>query len=212
MVLLVNQLLYELPEDREAVAEIVRAIPSGWRWVDGYLSAPRELYRSGKVAGNTRLVISRFYLIKPTIIGADDVPYEDEKSLRKTEQGLLIPRIADVILRGKLCSSVSFDEAGFKPGEISIDAVKELAGEFIRRGYKGRLHTYSGYQNNNKYDNPETFSFTHARTGGGTIVHPRPLPPHISLEWDPRHGGKREHLESIIAELERIRVRQLWVQ
>jgi len=206
-----QKLLYELPQDREVVAEIAKAIPSDWCWVDGCLSAPRALYESGQVAQNTRLSISRYHSITPTIVGVDDVPYEDEHYLRKRKQGI-ISQINEVVLKAKFFSSVSFDGAAFETRDSSIDTVRELAAEFIKRGYKGWINAYSGHNRNNKYDNPERFSFTHAHTRGGTITDPTPLPPHISLQWEPKYGGNRENLDEIIAKLEKLGLRPFEVQ
>lgn len=188
-----NKLLYELPTDNRKVAVIVDAIPSDWCWIDGFLGAPRLLYEQRRVAHNTGLLISRFYSIKPTIIGVDDVPFEDIYTLRERNQGLIVPQINDIVLRGKLHSSVRFDEAGFQTPQLPLSAVKELAREFILLGYKGWMSAYSAYKNNHKFDNPERVSFTHSHTPGGTITNPSPLPPHISLKWDEKFGGIREN-------------------
>lgn len=200
-----SRLCYELPQDREAVAEIVRAIPSNWCWIDGQLSATRELYQRGQIAENTRLFISRFYSIKPTIIGSDDVPYEDDGSARIRKEGIILPKISDIILRKKLFSSVSFNESAFESNGVPMDLVKELAEGFIQMGYKGWIDAFSGYENNHKYDNPERFSLTYASERCGSVL----LPPNISLCWNPKFGGKKENLDGIIIQLEKLRLKQI---
>ncbi len=194
-----------MPQDREAVAEIINSIPPNWCWIDGNLSATRELYHSGQVAENTQLFISRFYSIKPTIIGSDNVPYEDGYSMRERKEGVILPKISDIILRKKLFSSVSFDEAAFESRQISIDLVKELAEGFILLGYKGWIDAFSGYKDNSKYANPERFCLTHAPKKCGTGV----LPPNISLFWNSKFGGKRENLDRIVIRLEKLRLKQI---
>ena len=72
-----SKIVYELPEDNKKVSDIVGVIPADWCWIDGRLTAPKQLYRELRVAKNTRLKISRFYSIKPSIIGSDDVAFED---------------------------------------------------------------------------------------------------------------------------------------
>ncbi|MEK6938714.1 MAG: hypothetical protein AABX04_06740 [Nanoarchaeota archaeon] len=203
-----NELFYELPQDCEAVAEIVKSIPSTWCWVNGFLAATREMYESGQIAENTRLFISRFYSIKPTIIGVDDVPYENLNTLRDRKQGF-VPQISDVVLKGKLVSSVGFDEAGFENEIFSMNRVKELAAEFIQRGYKGWISAYSGYENNHANDNPEKFSLTHSSGKKGFETDSSILPPHVSLQWDPRYGGKRENLDGMVTRLEELGLRSL---
>lgn len=205
-----GRLCYELPTDPDTVAYIVRAIPSGWKWIDGGLIAPRKLYEQGQIAENTRLSLSRFYSIHPTIIGAHDVPYEDQHALQRSK--MIVPKIDDVTLRRKFFSSVFFHEAGFETKEVTMDTLKELIEGLLRLGYKGSIHAFSGYRNNHKYDNPERFSFTHASTKGGTFINPSPLPPHLSLAWHEEHDGKREHLDDLVHTIERVGLQELHPQ
>jgi hypothetical protein len=200
-----EKLIYELPEDK--VAKIINSIPSNWRWVDGFLIAPKKLYEEGKIAENTRLKISRFYSIKPTIIGYNDAPFEEEA---ERKEGLIAPKLTDILLKGKLFSSIHFDEAGFETAEYNIDTVKELAIGFIQKGYKGWIRGYSGYRNNNKYDNPEKLCISNSHTEE-SFDNPA-MPPHIELEWDKEYGGKRENLSKIINTIEKFGLKELQLQ
>jgi len=207
---MLERIYYELPRKKEGVVEVVKAIPSGWSWIDGYLSAPRELYEQNQIAPNTKLVISRFNSIRPTIRGADDVPYEDSRVRRETKKDLN-PSIIDIAIRRKLFSSVSFDEAAFQDDPMRMSALKKLIEGFIGLGYKGWIGAYSDHQNNNKYDNPETLSFQHFGQGS-SFMNPVELPPHICLTWKEKHGGKRENLDEIIRVLEKLELKKFQPQ
>lgn len=200
-------LIYELPEEKEKVAEIVDSIPSKWCWIDGGLTAPRSLYESGRIAKNTRLFLGRFYSIKPTLIGAHDVPY-GEKFMGDKDK-TVTPAIRDIVLEGKLVSSVRFDTAGFETHAdgITVETVRELAAGFIRLGYKGCIQAYSGYDDNNRCDNPESFSLTHYTTIRSMFD--REEPPHVRLDWDPKFCGKRENLEGMISVFSKMGLKEL---
>ena len=203
-----EKIIYELPEDNiEKITKCINAIPSDWNWVDGFLIAPKKLYEQGKIAENTRLNIGRFYSIKPTIIGYNDAPFGKEEARTK---GLIAPKLTDIILKGKLYSSVHFDEAAFETSEYNMDTVKELAIGFIEKGYKGRIEAYSGYRNNNKYDNPETLGISTSYTEKS--FHSLAMPAHIELEWDKEHGGKKENLSKIIKTIEELGLKELKLQ
>ena len=203
-----EKLIYELPEDNiEKIAKCINAIPSNWSWVDGCLTAPKKLYEQGKIAENTRLNISRFYSIKPTIIGYNDAPF-GEKAARK--EGLIAPKLIDIILKGKLYSSIDFYEAAFETSECNMDTVKELAIGFIEKGYNGVILAYSGYNDNNKYDNPERFGISTSHTEES--FHSPAMPAHIKLTWDKEHGGKKENLKEIIKTIEKLGLKELKLQ
>jgi len=198
------KLSYEVPEKREDWAEVAESIPSNWCWVNGFLTAPKKLYEEKRIAENTRLVIEEFSK-SPFIKGADDVPYEDINIHRREREHLFFPRVVDVILRGKLCSSISFTHVGYERDRDNIEMVKELSSGLIKEGFMGYMKAYSGYEDNKEFHNPETFSFGVAYLGGNT-------PRYINLEWDERYGGRRENLNEIIERLERLRLKELQSQ
>ncbi|MBI4451646.1 hypothetical protein HY642_06750 [Candidatus Woesearchaeota archaeon] len=175
------ELIYQLPDEKVKVAEIVSLIPEAWSWIDGKLLATRELYEQDAVAMNTQLFLSRSYLIKPTIRGSLDAPYEEQQSFTET---FIEPRIIDVLLRGKLFSSIDFDTAGFEKS-LPMHTVREIAREFILKGYKGQIGAYSGHQNNNQYDNPERLHISHYERK-------------ITLQWKREFLGSRKNLDDII--------------
>lgn len=192
-----HELIYELPKEKDKLIEIIDSIPSNWSWIDGFLSAPKELYKKDKIAKNTRLYISRWYSINPTILGADDVPFEKEYGLRKKEE-FVIPNLFEVLCERKLFSSVSFNEAGFETSQKFIKY-------FIGLEYRGWISADRGYRDNNKYHNPERFSFSHLPKR----VFGEELPLHISLEWDKEYGGKKENLLQIIKKILSLNLKEI---
>jgi len=189
------QIIYELPQEREKVVEIVKCIPSTSTWIDGYLIAPRDLYQRCQIAENTQLLISKppYQPNELTIIGADNVPYEDEH--RDREKKEVYTNINDIVIKQKLFSSIKFQEAAYKTGkclpELTMDAVKELIQHFIIKGYSGWITA------TDLYDNPDRFAIKHAdRT--------------IELMWgiDP-HSPKRENLD-IIVNFEKLGINRLY--
>lgn len=201
-----NEIIYELPEEKGGLIEIIDSIPSNWSWIDGGLTPTKQLYGIDKIAKNTRLRISRWYSIKPTIIGVDNVPFEEERGLRERKE-FVIPDLFGALCEGKLFSSVHFDEAGFETPEISIGIVKKFVRYFLELGYKGWISAYSGYRNNHKYDNPERFHFSHYHQG--TSVFGPELPPHISLEWEEEYSGKKENLSQIIKKISSLNLKEI---
>lgn len=207
---MLEKIYYEMPRKKEDVVAVVKAIPSGWSWVDGYLIAPRELYDQGQIALNTRLVISRFGSTRPTIVGKDDVPYEDSLNRRELKKDIN-PRIIDIAVKRKLFSGVSFAEAAFQDRPMQMAYLKELIEGFIGLGYKGWISAYSDHKNNSKYDNPETLSMQHFGDKA-CFLNPVDLPPHICLTWEEKHGGKRGNLDEIISTLEKLGLRKFQPQ
>ncbi|MEK6841034.1 MAG: hypothetical protein AABX45_00370 [Nanoarchaeota archaeon] len=196
-----------MPEDIIDQIRVIETIPSNWAGIYGSLNAPTELYKKGRVAENTRLHISQFYDIHKTIIGADDVPYEDARQIRKKKEGCIKPNINDILLRGKLFSSIVLDNAAFKTEDITIEDLKEILVQYIGRGYKGSLIVCSGFYNNNEFDNPERFYFDHFQSK--SFFHKEIIPPHVVLEWNEGYGGKKEDLETMIKSFEKIGLREL---
>lgn len=182
---------YYLPE-KEILAELIGIIPATWCWIDGILTAGRELYEKNMIARNTRLCLSRFHDINPTIIPVYDVPFEDKNDKKEKPK---TPNFPEIFLKGKLVSSVSFDEAGFESYALPFYTARDLASEFIRLGYKGWLYAYSGYRDNNKFDNPERFEISH-KDGK------------IKLQWDESNDGKRENLDVFTKKLEELKIRE----
>jgi hypothetical protein len=189
-------LLFELPSEPQHVAEIVDTVPSNWNWFDGYLTAPRILYEKDQIARDTVLALSRFYCIKPTIQGQEAYPFENEKSLEGRRAEYRLPGILDIV-KGKQFAIVNFDEAGFETSSyIPFESVREIASHFIRLGYKGWLSVYSGYRENSKTAIPEKLDLSHRQEK-------------IKLSWDEEYDGKKENLESLLAKLKQLGVKEI---
>jgi hypothetical protein len=184
-----REVIYKLPRERDKVAEIVKAIPSGWRisgcWrISGRLYAPRELYEKNQIAGNTRLTISRYG--NASVAHELDLPYEDEIEnkdifFRMENEKNRVPRVDDVIFGRKSVSSFCFD---LVEEEMISDIVKELAQGLIKMGYKGWISARNFIGN----------SLTEYREGL-TLSHYFNT---ISLEWNELYDGKKENLDEIL--------------
>jgi hypothetical protein len=185
------KIIYELPQEKEKVAEVIACIPSNWKWVDGYLSAPRD--GSCQISENTQLLISRFYLSTPTIVGRRSPSYKDWPLYRDWERESklgLIPKLGEIFIEKKLFSSIRFDEAAFEAPpfeekQITMDDIRSLAQYFIKEGYMGWINAYSGHKNNYKYNNPERFALSHSDWL-------------IKLEYCERYSGSKKNLEGIM--------------
>ena len=153
-----------LPRDCKKVVEAIDLVPFSWTYVNGYLTAPYSLHESGLVVPNVRLLVSS----KPfrvSNVEANDPPYEsfiDHEQIGKVKiEKPFSARVNEVILYGKLQSSLFFDKVSVSGKEVIIDDLKELAKNFIEKGYKGRLSFHST-------DNPdpskvEVIRFSHCR-------------------------------------------------
>ena len=189
-------LTYKLPEDKETVARVVELIPPNWSTFSGVLRAPLAFYEKDKVAKDTQLVISRFYSVHPTIVGwKNDLPYEHwtlEKIVHTPKQ--CEPRLVDVLVRGKMFSSVLFDSPGYDE-DVKLDVAKEIAAGFVRRGYKGSLY---GVRRQNDYESSQAEDMM--------INHPSSR---ITLEWNEGNGGSRANFAAIEKSLRELEVEKL---
>ena len=197
-----QKLLFEMPVEPIQLAQLVREIPNDFSWVDGYLLAPRKLYEQDLIARNTRFVISR-YSTQPLIKGRRDVSFEESMVAQK-EQIIQnsSPNLLDVFLYGGLVSSVEFDEAGFQSHLQPISEIKKLIEHFYMKDYRGEITLFRGYDDEDKYANRERVSFNH-RPSKKTFITQK-LPPHISVEWNPKEGGKIATLSGLIKGIERL--------
>jgi len=181
----IKTITYELPQEKEKVAQIVGMILSNCTWIDGLLTAPRDLYRMGEIAKNTQLLIdhSLYRARGIAIVGSDDVPYESERKDRERFQ--VHPNLTDIFTKQKLFSSVKFQHAAANnTPEISINTVKELAQHYISKGYMGVISAVDDY------GNPEMLRINH---------HDKTILVRSPKDYDP----ERDNLEGIVTNLER---------
>ncbi|MEK6556322.1 MAG: hypothetical protein AABZ31_13830 [Bdellovibrionota bacterium] len=176
---MVYKLIYDLPRHPDHLIEIIKTLPKNWDCLDGFLLAPFPLYNQGKIAERTRLVIGVEWNSRATIIGADDVPFEQESVQREPEDDLYEPNILEVLQNKKGFSSIHFDRAGLTPQKFP--EVCTLAISFLEQGYKGELVAYRNYEKINDQETicSERFSFSHITRS-------------LELAYDPEHAG-REH-------------------
>lgn len=197
-----GRLIYELPLDKKVVAGVIDAIPSNWCWIDGVLESPRELREQGKIAESSILYIERFHSIKPTIRGVTNFDISPGAEGRYTP-----PNLVDIFANGKYPLRIIFEQAGFQSSpEITIDSAKNIAREFILLGYSGFISVKRAYRHNSPSCTPKTFSIWQEGKQEGRNKN---LPPSVELEWDEEGGGKREHLESIVKQLDNLGLKEL---
>ena len=191
-----------MPAEPIQLAQLVRAIPDDFSWIDGYLLAPKKLYDQDLIARNTRLTIRRF-ADAPLIRGVGAIPFEESLLPRAEQKIERVPAdLLAVFLYGGLVSSVGFDEAGFQGRPQPFKDIKRLIEHFYMKSYKGELELFRGYEDDDKYANSERVSFSH-RPSKKTFL-TQELPPHISLEWNTKSGGKMSRLSELIKGIERL--------
>jgi hypothetical protein len=180
---------FTLPDSSEVLAELVRAIPSTWSWVDGRLDPPQTLVDSGKVARRAGFRISRFS-INQIIIGL----WNQEE--RRTEP----PDLEEILITGKLPTFINFDEAGFETRNPDLDFAKRLAAHHLLLGYRGWLDFSAGCYYNSKHQNPASLRLNFLREN----PHQDTVNWQGEAEWNERYGGKAERLEPILAACRRL--------
>jgi len=183
--------LFEIPDKSEVMAQIIEAVPSDWSWVDGYLSAPDQLIRQGKVASNSGFALQRFHSIEPTIVGR-----ESEKRIN--------PNFYSLIVERKLPEFIIFDEAAFETSYdgLSMEVIKSIAVAYVRYNYRGWLCFYSGYRYDDKYDNSARCSIELGRWSPSLFK--------IGVEWDRRSGGE-EDVQPILSVCKGLNLQELKV-
>lgn len=187
-----GELFFKIPDDQEVMVKLVEAVPANWSWVDGALDAPKNLVASGQVEENTGFVLRRFHSIQPTIIGSYD--------RNKGEWGN--PDLFAIMVERKLPGFISFNEAGYNSCIVTLELAKRIAVGFLRQGYCGGLHFYSGCCDNNKYDNPARCSLIFEPWDGVKEMcreEAGPQPARVKLEWDSQYYGKEEDIAPIVA-------------
>ncbi|MEK6856379.1 MAG: hypothetical protein AABX49_00030 [Nanoarchaeota archaeon] len=197
---MVSRLYYELPKEKESVVEIIDSIPSDWSWMDGVLKHPEELMRQGKIAEDTILYVSRWHSIKPTIRGRT-IPGKAYGEGNKYVE----PKLIDIFLNEKFVSDVVFEEAGFGSSSgITLDTAKEIAKRFVLLGYTGFITSPRKDYDNCPSWNPERLSIW--QEGNREY---KDFPPFVELKWDEKYGGRRERLNDIVENCERLGLKQL---
>lgn len=183
-------LYFKLPDESNARAQIVEAIPDSWAWMDGMLTAPQALVEGGQVAVGCGFAVRRFHASQPTLIG----PYSTERC------GHLVPDLAAMMLEQKPPEFVVFDEAGFT-SQITLTTAIRIAAGFIRKGYGNRhLRFYRDCRDNIKSNNSASCDIAFSPVDHGTFGEEQGLQPaRIRLQWTPKYGGKPEHVEPIAA-------------
>ncbi len=195
-----NKLYYELPKEKESVAEIICSIPSNWYWINGVLKHPEELMIQGKIAKNTLLYVSRWHRIKPTVRGRT-IP----RNSYKEKDRYVAPNLMDIFLNRKLVSDVIFEEAGFNSGsDITLEIAKKIAEGFVLLGYTGFIKSDSRDYDNCPSRNPESISVWQEGKRGY-----EDFSSFVELEWNEKYGGKRKHLDSIVESCERLGLKKL---
>ncbi len=157
-----------------------------WCWLDGLLIAPKSFYELGNVALRTRIVLGRFSGV--TIEGAFDYPYPKKIPSQKS-QAKIVPDIYSLFIKNNSPSSILFDEAGFENSPTSLGIVNHIAAGFVEKGYGGYLNLFSGYKNNDPFDNPETMKLLL----GTSLV--------LKLTWNESLGGKKTNFDFIFHHL-----------
>lgn len=181
--------LFALPDSSEVLAELVRAIPSNWSWVDGRLDPPQALVESGKVARRAGFRISRFS-INQIIIGLWN------QAERRTDP----PDLEEILISGKLPTFINFDEAGFETSYPNLEFAKRFAAHHLLIGYRGWLDFSAGCYDNTKHENPASCRLNFLRDK----PHQDTVNWQGEAEWDARYGGKPERLEPILAACRRL--------
>jgi hypothetical protein len=186
-----GKLLFEIPDDQEIMAKLVEAVPSNWSWVDGWLYASDAIIASRQVEEHTGFDLQRFHSINPTITGS----YDGDKGKRRK------PNLLAIIVDQKLPGFIKFDEAGYGADIVTLELAKRIAISFLRKGYRGGLHFYSGCYDNSKYSNPARCSLIFEPWDGAPIEREEAgaQPARVKLEWESRYRGKEETIAPIVA-------------
>ena len=104
----------------------------------------------------------------------------------------------DVIVKRKIPGFVTFKTAGFhKPEAFAL--VQRIIAKLLRENYGGNLTFYKSDYDNSYYDNPARCEMFFEPWEGPPVMAPEsgPQPARLKLEWEPRYGGCREHIEKI---------------
>ncbi len=181
---------FKLPDNSsEVIQAVINSIPDTWSWLDGSLRAPERLVASGEVAVATGYRFRRFHE-QPIIIGAWCGETKSE----------LPADYYSIIVDSKRPEFVVFGEAGLDNSKITFHAIKDIVDGLIGVGYTGNLSFYSGYRNNEKYNNPARCGIymqehetsrrlTVEGKGKGSIVK-QLAPPSITVYFNPKYGSE----------------------
>lgn len=200
-----SQLYFDLStRTPEQIAQIVSAVPADWCWLDGALEAPQKLIGAGRVHPDAGYVLGGF-----VERGFKLASLHEHLHGRREYESIRRVDTHGIVTSPRLPAFVEFDEAGYREKfALPFSEVVRIAADLVRQGYLGGLSFYSGFEDNNKYDNPERarFELTPSRElpdrTGTQLTVPRELAPHLKLVWFPRLGGEREKLRPIIAACE----------
>lgn len=121
---------FEIPNDGETVNRLLESIPEDWTWINGGLSAPENLAKSGEVLKGIVLVLHH---------GLND----GQPIIYKGKDPVRIPGPSEIMAEGSMPEGVLFNEAG--SGFFAFRFVKSIATGFVNRGYDGELTFFSDY-------------------------------------------------------------------
>ncbi|MEK7073138.1 MAG: hypothetical protein AAB974_01740 [Patescibacteria group bacterium] len=188
----------------EQIAQIISAVPEDWCWLDGTLDAPQKLIDDGLAHPDAGYVLGGF-----VERGFKLASLHEYRHGRRSDEPIRRVDTLGIVTVPRLPAFVGFNEAGYRESfALPLPEVVRIAADLVRQGYLGGLSFFSGFRNNNKYDNPERarFQLVPSRElpdwSGVQITPRRELSPFLLLAWDPRHRGTREHLKPIIAACE----------
>ncbi|WKZ29298.1 MAG: hypothetical protein QY323_01050 [Patescibacteria group bacterium] len=171
-----------MPDDSEALARVIEAVPQEWSWVDGRLGPPQALVENGQVARTAGYFIGRFHSIHPTIQG----PWNHKE--RRSDR----PDLCEILIEHKLPLFIAFDEAGFQERTMHLGAAKKIAAHHVRFGYRGWLFWYVGWDDDDKYRNEARceMHFSRQENEAKNWL--------VELAVLPRFGGKPEALTPLL--------------
>ncbi len=133
---------YSLNQHPEHTAKILESIPKTWSYINSLLFAPKELYRTGKVAYNSRLKLSCNYLFSPLIIASLDDSFEEHDPSTPQPDYYKEPNLIGIIHEHLMPSSIEYIEAGRNP--LNFEIAKNILTPYIRMGYKGTTECILG--------------------------------------------------------------------
>lgn len=185
----------------EQIAAIIAAVPEDWCWLDGTLEAPQALIDGGRAHPDAGYVLGGY-----VERGFKLASLHEYRHGRRSDEPMRRVDTHGIVTVPRLPAFVVFDEAGYRESfSLPMSEVVRIATDLVRQGYLGGLSFYSGFRNNNKFDNPERarFQLVPSRElpewSGEQLTPRRELPPLLVLAWNTRYRGMHEHLQPLIA-------------
>lgn len=193
-----SRLLFELPDDDNALGLLVDAIPPTWTMLNGRLFPTLAVREQETVVDDTGYLFSTS---APSIVGR-----------RKGNGQRARPDVLRLVIGRLAPGFVEFENAGYFRNSPSLGEVREVAAGYVHGGYRGKLDFVQCALSGSVSQVAARCRFRLARADAWPWPEPSPGaddPLALGVEWNELYGGRAEHCTMVLRVCRSLDLREL---